>query len=517
VFVTKLLFNRIIRDLYNYRHRQLTIMYENKTTESVKTRKGNIGSFLTILFCTFVVTGTIGSSVAISNSFAQEQQIQQAPTIAYKSPWSNNLQISSTGSQPLCVAGVCSQSANPASTIQSKNVTTQLSSQDPPKVTIFKNTFTNTKALNLNHKFVSNKVVGPDRFRFIGYYWTSSSTPRAVDVGTSAGFTALSALPQPPNVQQEVDTNEGQNTLAIQLQYQGVVPLSGITAALKLPTGFQASIPLTSDRNRWDIALSQYRGTILSGQGIALYFTVDVLPNAKVGLPVLAPVALHFLRSDQRSISDSLEGAPENAFVKALTITNGANSTTFNGNFDFKRDYYNQFDRLIPYDFVNQVIPVIFKVTGQETLDVVTLPLGQPGVNTISTDLLALPNGKASLVRLAVTNTGDAPIWDLTVNVFPGLQSALGINGLNPALITSPDIPATLFSTILPIGIAGHSYFYLGYIPPGGLKEFDVRVFPTHYVAGTVELMNANLVYNNVVGSRATQLNQVYFNITPNP
>jgi hypothetical protein len=61
-----------------------------------------------------------------------------------------------------------------------------------------------------------------------------------------------------------------------------------------------------------------------------------------------------------------------------------------------------------------------------------------------------------------------------------------------------------------------HSYFYLGEVPAGGLKEFDVSVFPTHYVAGTVELMNVNLAYNNVVGSRAQQLNQVYFNITPN-
>ena len=161
------------------------------------------------------------------------------------------------------------------------------------------------------------------------------------------------------------------------MQYQGVVKLSGVTAALKLPTGFKASIPLIDDPKRFDIALSSYRGNIFPGQGITLYFTVVILPTAKVGLPVLGPVALHFLRSDQRSILDSIEGAPDNAFARALTIKNGANSTILNDNFDFKRDYFNQFGRLIPYDFVNQVIPVLFKVSGQETLDVVTLPLGQ--------------------------------------------------------------------------------------------------------------------------------------------
>ena len=106
---------------------------------------------------------------------------------------------------------------------------------------------------------------------------------------------------------------------------------------------------------------------------------------------------------------------------------------------------------------------------------------------------IAVRQPSTTLVRLAVRNTGD-----LTVNVLPGLQSALGINGLTPSAITSPQ---TLFSTILPIGIACPSYFAPNYpgSPSGEVQansnaEFDVSVFPTHYVAGTVELMNVNLV-----------------------
>ncbi|MGC1930406.1 MAG: hypothetical protein WA667_15655 [Candidatus Nitrosopolaris sp.] len=48
-------------------------------------------------------------------------------------------------------------------------------------------------------------------------------------------------------------------------------------------------------------------------------------------------------------------------------------------------------------------------------------------------------------------------------------------------------------------------------------EEFDVSVFPTHHVAGTVELLNLNLIYNNIVGERASQTNQVYFEVTPTP
>ena len=164
------------------------------------------------------------------------------------------------------------------------------------------------------------------------------------------------------------------------------------------------------------------------------------------------------------------------------------------------------------------MIPVIFKATGSETLDVVTLPTGgKDAVKNISTNIVTIPNGATTKVRLAVRNTGDIPIWDLTVNVFPGLQSALGINGLNPAAITSPNIPQTLFSTIPPVGVVGPSFFGIGELGPNQNAEFDVNVFPTHYVAGTVELMNVNLLFNNIVGERGTQLNQVYFNVTPNP
>ena len=48
----------------------------------------------------------------VSDQANGKEQIQtHAPTITYKSPWSNNLQASSSSNgQPLCAAGICSQS-----------------------------------------------------------------------------------------------------------------------------------------------------------------------------------------------------------------------------------------------------------------------------------------------------------------------------------------------------------------------------------------------------------------------
>src|SRR5215469_6885068 len=555
----------------------------NKHDIVSKMRKKNICSFLAMVFCTLVIVSSVGTSFGIKNSYAQsqiqQQQLQprQAPTVAYQSPWSNNLQISSAGSnsQPLCAAGVCKQSSNPASTTQTANADpTQIASMDPiaTNTHVTKSiTATNNKPLTLTHQFISSKILGPDRFRFINYYWTTSATQRAIDVGMSAG-TGLGfggGLAQGPNAKQEVDTNEGQNSLAVQLQYQGVLPLAGVTAALKLPAGFKAAYPLTDDPTRYDIALAQYRGTVVPGQGITLYFTMNILPTAKVGLPVLGPVALHFLRPNSRIVNDNMEAIPANILSRIFTNTTNIGNPTlaacttvttvnstcitknegpFTHTFTFTRDYLGQFNRQIPFDYINQVIPVIFKVSGQETLDVVTLPAGAPvSLDAISTNIVKIPNDATTRLRLAVTNTGDAGIYDLTVNVFPGLQSSLGINGLTPSAISSPNIPQTLFSTILPIGIVGHSTFYLGEIPANGIKEFDVNVFPTHYVAGTVELLNVGLTYNNAVGTRvitgsmspssvggswactinnngfatgtcgAPTLNQVYFAIAPSP
>jgi len=72
-----------------------------------------------------------------------------------------------------------------------------------------------------------------------------------------------------------------------------------------------------------------------------------------------------------------------------------------------------------------------------------------------------------------------------------------------------------LDSTIQPIGIVGPSFFGISELPANISKEFDVSFSDSF--SGRNRLINSNLVYNNIPGERATQLNQVYFNVTPNP
>ncbi len=82
----------------------------------------------------------------------------------------------------------------------------------------------------------------------------------------------------------------------------------------------------------------------------------------------------------------------------------------------------------------------------------------------------------------------------------------------------------TLFLTILPIGVICPSYFApnspcspSGVVAANSNADFDVSVFPTHYVEGTVKKMNVNLTWNNIIGEPGQQPNQVYFNVLPSP
>jgi hypothetical protein len=524
---------------------------------------------LATLFCILIIASIFGSSIVIMNTLAQAQQTQQAPTIVYKSPWNDNLQISSVGSnQPLCQGGICTQSSNPASTVsaqptaqpqntatisststnsvqpttQPQNTgtisSTSTNSVQPAKVsTSVKNTFTNSKNLSLNHGFVSSRIIGPDRFRFVTSYWTTSDVSRLIDAGRSAGnvtsqFTGGSNYAAPSvssigpaffpripfagfaggtgagafpfttvftsgaggglplsNLQTEVDKGEGYSTLALVLQYEGVVNLAGITAALKLPTGFEAEYPLTDDRHNLDIALANYDGGIRPSQEVVLYFPLNVLPTAKVQVPVLGPLALHFLRNDLRSAGDSLATTGQNMFTKALTIMNGTNQTMFNNSLGLNTNYFDKSGRSIPYDFINQVIPVIFKVTGREVLDVYQPCKFVKGECHIESHVTSAIN-TAVPFHITFTNNGDVPLYNLVVQlgtVLPVIQSNTGS--------VAPQ---------LPIVIQGRSTYYINQLDQD--HPYPITVYISSALnCDTNQALEVDSSYNNVIGVRVEQ------------
>jgi hypothetical protein len=402
-----------------------------------------------MLICvTLVLSGAVENTFGIRNSFVYNQQTQPPPIVQYKSSWSDSLPtedpINNTTQRPLCQPGTCNNMTQYIKDPQNNGVSPS-------------QTYKSAKSFNLNHSFVSNSVWGPDRFRFITSYWTTSDTSREIDAGTSANETRFrllgpeSAVSWPQlmaNPKVEVDAGEGFSTLAVVLQYEGVVDLAGITAALKLPPGFKAQLPLTEDINNYNIVLSSYRGHIYPSQGIVLYFSLDVTTKAKVQSPGLGILALHFLRTDQRSVLDSLDAYQQNLFAHALSNTNTTshNPTMFNDNFDFSRGYFNQFGRFIPFDFINQVTPILFKVTGREILDV-SLAGGDSSQAAAQANLIQnQSNAINGIVPLANTLQPVGPSPNVTnTNVVSGT----GDNTSNATATTSLPNNSSLHSSVI--------------------------------------------------------------------
>ncbi len=175
---------------------------------------------------------------------------------------------------------------------------------------------------------------------------------------------------------------------------------------------------------------------------------------------------------------------------------------TFNDNGSFSETFHKVNERLKPFDFVNQVIPVLFKITGEEGIYLNVLPGTGTNITVPSSPFLVLaPPGLPTKVRLLINNTGDVPIHDLTATVSPRDESALGATVV-PSATNIPNVVQQ--NAIQPLVLIGPTQKNVGFIPVKGSAEIDVTVVPSFYVGGTVENLFVNFEYNNIVGQDVT-------------
>jgi hypothetical protein len=79
-----------------------------------------------------------------------------------------------------------------------------------------------------------------------------------------------------------VGPGEGTSTLAIVFVNRGRTDITGVTGYLTLPPGFRA-IEGENNVTTPNVAVASYDSTIKAGDTFTMYFTMDVLPQAKVG------------------------------------------------------------------------------------------------------------------------------------------------------------------------------------------------------------------------------------------
>ncbi|HXP48393.1 MAG TPA: hypothetical protein VN922_00480, partial [Bacteroidia bacterium] len=104
----------------------------------------------------------------LRNSYPQQQPQTQQPSTVVLSPWSNK-QLQAT---LLCGHGVCSSTVPTANSDNTQNnLSGKTQWHNNNIVSAFlSDSATDTKNLDLRHDAASNKVVGPDRFRFVTSY-----------------------------------------------------------------------------------------------------------------------------------------------------------------------------------------------------------------------------------------------------------------------------------------------------------------------------------------------------------
>lgn len=103
---------------------------------------------------------------------------------------------------------------------------------------------------------------------FLEAYWTEDS------ISTSTSTTN--------NSKKEIGPGEGTSTLAIVFVNRGRTDITGVTGYLTLPPGFRA-IEGENNVTSPNVAVASYDSIIKAGDTFTMYFTMEVLPQAKVG------------------------------------------------------------------------------------------------------------------------------------------------------------------------------------------------------------------------------------------
>ena len=298
---------------------------------------------------------------------------------------------------------------------------------------------------------------------------------------------------------------------AVELQYEGTMQLIGITAALKLPPDFVSNLPLIHNHNRYDVAFSNYRGHIYPGQGITLYFPITIIGNPGVRVPYVAPLAIHFLKEDKQFDTHGLTAAQQDKFVSSLGIKNGTSSSTYNSNANLNRNFAAVDEAVNPYDFVNQVFPIVFAITGQEIFSVI-IGSGPGAAVPISPVLALLPPGVPTPIKILIRNVGDAPIYNLNlIGTTPRDEAAVAASTFATAII-----PNTVQENAAePLILIGHTEKPIGLLPVNGTAEFDITAVSSLYGGGTVEPILVSLTYNNAVGDPSQIIKKIGVEILP--
>ncbi len=160
---------------------------------------------------------------------------------------------------------------------------------------------------------------------------------------------------------------------------------------------------------------------------------------------------------------------------------------------------------------MNQVLPVIFSITGQEIFSVV-IGAGPDGAIPASPILALLPPGVPTPLKIIIRDTGDAPIYNLNAAASVRDESAIAATVV-PSTVNIPNVVQQ--NAVEPAVLIGGQSKQVGFLPVNGTAELDITAVPSLYAGGTVEPIFVTLHFNNAIGQDTTLVKRVGVEILP--
>jgi hypothetical protein len=378
------------------------------------------------------------------------------------------------------------------------------------------NSKTKEKITDTNTSDLKNITKGSVKLVFINSYWTDNIVMGGVDAGAASGQTTAQALAPVKRV--EVDPGEGDSVLAIVLVNRGFVELTSITASLDLPPGFESVISPQQEGS--NIALSSYDGQVDPGQTFVLYFPVKILQNAELGKEYNADLTVRYFKAtdEQKGKSEVEKNTKKSSHLELNQCLdedkNNTNRTKNNSVRHIEAKIVHT-----PFDSKTQTLKVPFELSGKVILDVIGLQSQDVGKNLSSYHdtinvLNAIP-GVGNKLKLIINNVGSDAATGVVATVTSRTESATNNNVITPATAGNISRNVVQESSLIPIIILGGTTFNLGTIPAGQGKTIDTVVFPNNLAAGTLEILNVELSYNDAYGNKKTAIEIVGIQILP--
>ena len=305
---------------------------------------------------------------------------------------------------------------------------------------------------------------------FLEAYWTDNSG--------STSSSSTSASNNNNSIRNEVGPGEGASRLAVVLVNKGRSEITALTGYLTLPTSGFTAIEGENLVNSSDISVASHDSIVKPGETFTLYFTVDVLNDAKVGAysGLLNLVYSKVLEVGQISSSTAVPFR-----ITGKVILDAASNTQ-----NLIAGWPNELKILIKNEGsadANGVVASVIDVT-----EGITTP--------------AVSNSNSSVIRNSEPSSNDS-------------NSGNNVTQLPIDQATTQEEQGVVSET--PTISLQTTTFNVGNIPAGGSAFITPTVYPSYSAGGTIQNLDLEISYNDAYGIMMTTDKSIGIVISPNP